>query len=104
MIVPVNVKIVMIAKFNSIRDTRFDDAHRRIVPVRFLYKGDTHKIKMVRASYTTEKGPKYQIHFVVQTHEDRYFDIVYLRETMEWVLLLEHEDPMFVEAKRSSTL
>ena len=83
-------KINVIASFATFTTTK---QKRRITPHRFLTrKGDTHIIAEVRRTYTERIGDAQHIHFVVQTKETRFFDIVYDSRQVAWYLVLEIED------------
>ncbi|MCH8494453.1 MAG: hypothetical protein LAT57_02315 [Balneolales bacterium] len=83
-------KINVIASFASFTTSK---QKRRIAPHRFLTpKGETHVIAEVRRSYTERVGDSQHIHFVVQTQQGRYFDIVYDSKQIAWYLVLEIED------------
>lgn len=85
-------KINVIASFAGFNTTR---QKRRIVPHRFLTKkGDTHVIVTVRRTYTERVGDSQHIHFVVQTREGRFFDIVYDSKQIAWYSVLEIEDDL----------
>lgn len=83
-------KINVIASFAGFNTSR---QQRRIVPHRFLTrKGDTHVVTTVRRTYTERVGDSQHIHFVVQTREGRFFDIVYDSKQIAWFSVLEIED------------
>lgn len=83
-------KINVIASFASFNTSR---QKRRITPHRFLTRqGDTHVISNVRRTYTERVGDSQHVHFVVQTREGRYFDIVYDSKQICWYQILEIED------------
>jgi hypothetical protein len=88
-------KINVIASFATFTTAR---QKRRITPHRFLTrKGDTHVVTQVRRTYTERVGDTQHIHFVVQTREGRFFDIVYDSRQIAWFLVLEIEDDFIKE-------
>ncbi len=69
---------------------RMDACPRKITPLRFLLPtGEKHKVQKIRRVYTERNGDTRHIHFVVQTDQQRFFDIVYDSKEMSWLLLLE---------------
>lgn len=70
---------------------------RRITPLRFtLLTGEDYEVAVVRRSYTDKVGNSQHVHFVVQTRDHRYFDIVFDAKKMTWWLVIEIEDPMIL--------
>lgn len=68
---------------------------RRIKPLSFeLPTGENYEIAQVRRSYTDRTGQSLNVHFVVKTKDERYFDIVYDSKDMQWRLVVEIEDPL----------
>ncbi|KPQ01021.1 MAG: hypothetical protein HLUCCA01_03775 [Bacteroidetes bacterium HLUCCA01] len=85
-------KINVIASFASFTTTR---QKRRITPHRFLTRqGHTHVVAQIRRTYTERVGDTRHVHFVVQTREGRFFDIVYDSKEMAWYMVLEIEDDL----------
>lgn len=85
-------KINVIASFASFTTNR---QKRRITPHKFLTrKGDTHVVSEVRRTYTERVGDTQHIHFVIQTNEGRFFDIVYDSKQIAWYMVLEIEDDL----------
>ena len=80
----------------------FKSAHfkRRISPVHFtLPNGESHHIAKIRRALPEKIGDNdaLQIHFVVETTEERFFHIVYNHSKMTWTLSLEIEDKLILE-------
>ena len=68
---------------------------KRITPVSFeLPTGDSYEVAQVRRSYVDRVGQSVNVHFVVKTKDERYFDIVYDSKEMTWRLVVEIEDPL----------
>jgi hypothetical protein len=68
---------------------------RRITPLNFtLLTGEEYEVAVVRRSYADRVGNSQHVHFVVQTKDHRYFDIVFDSQKMTWWLVIEIEDPM----------
>jgi hypothetical protein len=83
-------KINVIASFAGFTTPK---QKRRVVPHRFLTrKGESHSITEVRRTYTERVGDSQHIHFVVQTAQGRFFDIVYDSKQIAWYSVLEIED------------
>jgi hypothetical protein len=66
---------------------------RKITPLSFqIPNGPQYTIEKVRRSYSDRVGNAYNIHFVVKTTNERYFDILYDSKKLMWFLVLEIED------------
>ncbi|HYW34078.1 MAG TPA: hypothetical protein VE868_01610 [Balneolaceae bacterium] len=75
---------------------------RKMVPLSFRRKnGDEHTIAELRTTRPFRKGTgnqsTTQIHYVVRTTEDRYFDLMYDIQAVEWRVLYELDDQMMIE-------
>lgn len=69
---------------------------RRITPIRFqLDSGDVYHIRKIRRTYTDRVGNTRHIHFVLETKDHRFFDIVYDSEEMLWYMVVELEEELF---------
>jgi len=69
---------------------------KRITPHHFSVSDGRHyEIVRVRTSYKERVGDTHHIHFVVQTDQGAYFDIVYDSKEMIWYLVLEVESNLF---------
>lgn len=88
-------KINVTAVFAAYKSPRFV---RRITPLSFdLPSGESYRIAEIRRSYTDRVGQSTNVHFVVRTKDDRYFDIVYDSKEMTWRLVVEIEDALILE-------
>jgi len=86
-------KINVLAVFSGLRNR---DYVHRVTPLRFRRTdGSVHKILKIRRVYRDQKGSRIFVHFVIQTEEDRYFDIVFDPLLSVWQLLLEIDTPGF---------
>lgn len=100
---PINVEVAYKSfKDNNTYGIRSLVGQRKVMPVRFSRKnGDEHIIIELRASRPFRKGEKehetIQIHYVVRTAEDRYFDLMYDVRAVEWRVLYELDDQMMIE-------
>lgn len=75
---------------------------RKLMPVSFRRKnGDAHRVAELRSTRPFRKGrgeqSTTQIHYVVRTTEDRYFDLMYDIRAVEWRVLYELDDQMMIE-------
>lgn len=100
---PVNVQVVCKGfADDKMFGVRSLVGQRKMMPIRFWRKkGNEHKIAELRATRPHRKGKgekaTTQIHFVVRTTEDRYFDLVYNVQSVEWRVLYELDDQMMIE-------
>lgn len=86
-------KINVNATFAGFRDRGIA---KRITPHRFaLADGRQFEIARVRTSYKERVGDTNHVHFVVETAQGPYFDIVYDSKDMTWYLVLEVESNLF---------
>jgi hypothetical protein len=86
-------KINVIATFASFRTARIT---RRITPLKIMFEsGETLGVSRIRRSYTDRVGDTLHVHFVIQTSDQRYFDIVYDSKKMCWMLVVELEENLF---------
>ena len=105
--VPLNELINVAVSYKSFRDdedfgVRSMVGQRKMVPVSFRRKnGERHRIAELRNTRPFRKGKgeeaTRQIHYVVRTTEDRYFDLVYNIGEVEWRVLYELDDQMMIE-------
>ena len=87
-------KINVTADFASFRDSGHK---RRITPLRFtLTSGESYHIADIRRSYSDTVGQSLQVHFVVETTDERFFDILFDSKKMMWFLILEIEDKLLL--------
>lgn len=70
---------------------------RRITPLSFtLLTGEDYEIAVIRRSYADKVGNSQHVHFVIETRDQRYFDIVFDAQKMSWWLVVEIEDSMIL--------
>lgn len=87
-------KINVTAVFAAYKSSRFV---RRITPLSFdLPSGESYQIAEIRRSYTDRVGQSVNVHFVVRTKDERFFDIVYDSKEMTWRLVVEIEDVLML--------
>ena len=85
-----NEKLNVLAIFASFRQKGIS---RKIVPRQFVRpNGEMHTVRHIRRTYTERVGDTLYVHFVVETGEERFFDIVFNNKKMSWLLVLELED------------
>lgn len=83
-------KLNVVATFASFKQKGI---HRKITPWRFIRpNGQHHTVDKIRRTYLERVGDTTYIHFVLHTTDDRYFDIVFDNQKMQWMLVLELED------------
>ncbi|SMO78792.1 hypothetical protein [Fodinibius sediminis] len=104
---PINERINVQVAYKSFADERTFGirslvGQRKMMPLRFWRKkGREHQIAELRATRPHRKGTgpegTTQIHYVVRTTEDRYFDLMYDVRSVEWRVLYELDDQMMIE-------
>jgi len=57
---------------------------RKIVPIRFLWKGRPHKVEAVRGRWTTLEGLRQRRHFAVSAAGVGTCELTFEVESMEW--------------------
>ncbi|TNE70830.1 hypothetical protein EP331_10990 [bacterium] len=66
-----------------------------ITPIRFeLANGTVHKVTQIRQTHKERVGQAIHIHFVVQTSEQRYFNIVFDTGELQWRLVQEFDSEL----------
>jgi len=77
---------------------RSRDYVHRVNPLRFRRAcGELHRIARIRRVYRDQKGARVYVHFVVQTEEERYFDLVFDPHLSLWKLVLEIDRTVMIE-------
>ncbi|HKJ45177.1 MAG TPA: hypothetical protein VJ991_05035 [Balneolales bacterium] len=83
-------KINVVATFASFRTAKIK---RRITPLKMMFEsGEVLDISQIRRTYTDKVGDTTHIHFVIQSHDGRFFDIVYDSKKMLWMMVVELEE------------
>lgn len=106
--VPINELINVSVSYKSFKDDKSFGVksmvgQRKMIPISFRRKnGEQHRISELRNTRPFRKGKgdaaTTQIHYVVRTTEDRYFDLMYDIKKVEWRVLYELDDQMMIEA------
>jgi len=66
------------------------DYVHRVQPLRFRRpSGEVFKISKIRRVYRDQKGKRIYVHYVVQTEQERYFDLVFDPQLSLWKIVLE---------------
>ena len=69
------------------------DYHRKITPLKFsLESGESHKITNIRRVYTDKVGNAFYVHYVVESADGLFYDIVYDTKKTTWFLVVEDVD------------
>ena len=85
-------KINVLAVFAAYK-TR--DYRRKITPLKFkLESGESHKIANIRRVYTDKAGNAFYVHYVVESTEGLFYDIVYDTKKACWFLVVEDVDSL----------
>jgi hypothetical protein len=105
--VPINELINVSVSYKSFKDEKDFGVKsmvgpRKMIPVSFRRKnGNEHRISQLRNTRPFRKGKgeqgTTQIHYVVRTTQDRYFDLMYDIKKVEWRVLYELDDQMMIE-------
>lgn len=105
--IPLDEPINVSASYKSFKDGRHFGikslvGQRKLMPVSFRRKnGEEHMVAELRTTRPFRKGrgehTTTQIHYVVRTTEDRYFDLMYHVQKVEWRVLYELDDQMMIE-------
>ncbi len=70
----------------------------RVTPLRFRRaSGERHRIRKIRRVYRDQKGARVYVHFVVETEESRFFDLVFDPNASIWKLILEVDSSAMIE-------
>lgn len=108
--VPLDELINVSVSFKSFKDNRTFGVRslvgqRKMMPISFRrHNGEEHIVSELRTTRPFRKGKgeqaTTQIHYVVRTTNDRYFDLMYDVKKVEWRVLYELDDQMMIEAPR----
>ncbi len=106
--VPINEPVNVSVSYKSFKDgedfgVKSLVGQRKVIPLSFRRKnGDRHRVVELRTTRPFRKGKgeqaTTQIHYVVRTSDDRYFDLMYDIKAVEWRVLYELDDQMIIEA------
>jgi CxxC motif-containing protein len=106
--VPIDEPINVSVSYKSFKDGKTFGVKslvgpRKMIPISFRRKnGDEHTVSQLRTTRPFRKGKgeqaTTQIHYIVRTTDDRYFDLMYDIKKVEWRVLYELDDQMMIEA------